>query len=236
MSRISPLSREKIAAAALAIADAEGFASVSMRRIAQEMNVGTMSLYYYVKTKADLIAVMDDALMGEVLAPSLPANWREALTVIATRTRNVFLRHPWALSSMLSAPPGVNAMRHMEQCLQALEGTTMTTREKLSLLAMIDDFVFGYALREAAPDPKVDLKLAKAQLATGAFPRLKEAFGKGRVPATRDRFQMGLRALLDLVRSEVRMSETQSGSLRSTIFCTEKGKQLKDRRPGRVPP
>src|ERR1700677_1658081 len=105
MSRSSPLSREKIAAAALAIADAEGFSSVSMRRIAQEMGVGTMSLYYYVKTKADLIAVMDNALMAEVLAPSLPANWREALTVIAARTRDVFLRHPWALSSMLSAPP-----------------------------------------------------------------------------------------------------------------------------------
>jgi AcrR family transcriptional regulator len=94
MSRPSPLSREKIAAAALAIADAEGFSSVSMRRIAQEMGVGTMSLYYYVKTKADLIAVMDDALMGEVLALSLPANWREALTVIATRTRDVFLAAP----------------------------------------------------------------------------------------------------------------------------------------------
>jgi AcrR family transcriptional regulator len=192
------MSREKIAAAALAIADAEGFSSVSMRRIAQEMGVGTMSLYYYVKTKADLIAVMDDALMGEVLAPSLPTGWCEALTVIATRTRDVFLRHPWALSSMLSAPPGVNAMRHMEQCLQALAATTMTMREKLALLAMIDDFVFGYALREAASDPKIDLNFAKAQLATGAFPRLKEAFGKGRPPAMPDRFRMGLRALLDL--------------------------------------
>jgi hypothetical protein len=76
----------------------------------------------------------------------------------------------------------------------------MTTREKLVLLALIDDFVFGYALREAATDPKVDLKFAEAQLATGAFPRLKEAFGKGRRPATRDRFPMGLRALLDLVK------------------------------------
>ena len=199
MSRSSPLSRETIAAAALAIADAEGFSSVSMRRIAQAMGAGTMSLYYYVKTKADLIAVMDDALMGEVLAPSLPASWREALTVIATRTRDVFLRHPWALSSMLTAPPGVNAMRHMEQCLQALAATTMTTRERLMLLAMIDDFVFGYALREAARDPKVDVKFAKAQLATGAFPRLKEAFGKGRPPAMPDRFQVGLHALLDLV-------------------------------------
>jgi AcrR family transcriptional regulator len=200
MSRPPQLSREEIAAAALAIADADGFASVSMRRIAQEMGVGTMSLYYYVKTKADLIAAMDDALMGEVLAPSLPANWREALTVIAIRTRDVFLRHPWALSSMLSAPPGVNAMRHMEQCLQALAGTTMTTREKLALLALIDDFVFGYALREAASDPKVDLNFARAQLATGTFPRLKEAFGKGRIPAMPDRFQMGLRTLLDLVK------------------------------------
>jgi AcrR family transcriptional regulator len=200
MSRPSPLSREKIAAAALAIADAEGFASVSMRRVAQEMGVGTMSLYYYVRTKADLVAAMDDALMGEVLMPSLPRNWREALTVIAIRTRDVFLRHPWALSSMLSAPPGVNAMCHMEQCLQALARTTMTTREKLALLAIIDDFVFGYALREAASDSKVDLNFARAQLATGAFPRLKEAFGKGRMPAMPDRFQVGLRALLDLVK------------------------------------
>ncbi len=203
MSRSSSLSREKIAAAALGIADTEGFASVSMRRIAQEMGVGTMSLYYYVRTKSDLIAAMDDALMGEVLAPSLPANWREAVTVIATRTRDVFLRHPWALSSMLSAPPGVNAMRHMEQCLQALSGTTMTNREKLALLAIIDDFVFGYALREAATGPKVDVRFAKAQLATGAFPRLKQAFGQGRPPAMPDRFRMGLRTLLDSVKKRI---------------------------------
>lgn len=200
MSRPSQLSRDKIVATALAIADAEGFESVSMRRVAQEMDVGTMSLYYYVKTKADLIAAVDDALMGEVLLPSLPGNWREALTVIAFRTRDVFLRHPWVLSSMLSASPGVNAMRHMEQCLQALAGTTMTTREKLALLAIIDDFVFGYALRESGSHPKADLKFVRAQLATGAFPRLKEAFGKGRLPAMPDRFQMGLRALLDLVK------------------------------------
>src|SRR6516162_6100277 len=99
MSRTSFLSRETIAATAIAIADKEGFASVSMRRIALEMGVGTMSLYYYVKTKADLVAAMDDALMSEVLAPSLAGNWREALTEIATRTRDAFLRHPWALSS-----------------------------------------------------------------------------------------------------------------------------------------
>ena len=199
MSRTSFLSRETIAATAIAIADKESFASVSMRRIALELGVGTMSLYYYVKTKADLIAAMDDALMGEILLPSVPENWRKALTEIAIRTRAVFLRHPWALSSMLTAPPGINAMRHMEQCLQALAETGMTAREKLTLLAIIDDFVFGYALREAANDPAMDFSFAKSQLNTGAFPRLVEVFGKGRLPAIPDRFQKGLRVLLDSV-------------------------------------
>src|ERR1700691_4988170 len=99
------LSREKIAAAALDIADKEGFEAVSMRRVAQELGVGTMSLYYYVKTKDDLIGVMDDALMGEALLPSLPKEWRRAMTKIARQTHSVFVRHPWALVSMLTAPP-----------------------------------------------------------------------------------------------------------------------------------
>ena len=191
------LTREKIAAAALAIADAEGFASVSMRRVAQKLRVGTMTLYYYVRTKAELIAAMDDALMAEVVAPSLPGDWRKALTVIALRTRDVFIRHPWALASMQSAPPGGNAMRHMEQCLQVLSVTGMTTQEKLTLLAVIDDFVFGYALRETAGDVDVDVDLARKQLATGAFPRLAEAFGEGRVCAMPNRFRLGLETLLD---------------------------------------
>lgn len=199
MPRTSPLNREKIAAAAIAIADAEGYASVSMRRIAQALGVSTMSLYYYVKTKADLIATMDDAFMAEVLMPSLPKNWRAAMLAIATRTRDALVRHPWVLYSMLSAPPGVNAMRHMEQCLDALAGTKLTSREKLTLLAIVDDFVFGYALREAAANKTVDLDFAKTQLATGAFPRLAELFGKARVATSPDRFPLGLRLILDMV-------------------------------------
>jgi AcrR family transcriptional regulator len=164
------------AIAALAIADSEGFSAVSMRRVAQQLNVGTMSLYYYVKTKNDLIAVMDDALMSEVLLPSIPEGWQQALIEIATRTHAVLIRYPWALSAMLTAPPGLNAMRHMEQCLQALAKTGMTS-EQITLLAMVDDFVFGHALREAADDTTIDLEFAEAQMATGAFPQLAEVFG-----------------------------------------------------------
>jgi AcrR family transcriptional regulator len=198
MSRTkAQLSRETIAAAALAIADVEGFEAISMRRVAQELNVGTMSLYYYVKTKKDLIAVMDDALMSLALLPSLPRNWKHAITEIATRTHSMLLRHPWALVSMQSAPPGLNAMRHMEQCLEALEKTSMTAKQKLTLLATVDDFVFGHALREAASEKAVDMEFAAAQMATGNFPRIAEVFDGGRIEIGKDRLQVGLRLLLE---------------------------------------
>jgi AcrR family transcriptional regulator len=196
------LTREKIAATALAIADKEGFEAVSMRRVAQELQVGTMSLYYYVKTKDDLIEVMDDALMGEALLPSLPKDWRRAMTEIAKRTHAVFIRHPWALVAMLSAPPGLNALRHTEQCLEVLAETSMTAKQKITLLATVDDFVFGHALREAATDAAIDMRFAASQLATGAFPRLAEVFSRGRVEAHRGRFHQGLMALLDRYRGK----------------------------------
>jgi AcrR family transcriptional regulator len=199
----SRLSREKIALAGLAIADSEGFSAVSMRRVAQELKVGTMSLYYYVKTKDDLIAAMDDALMSEALLPSIPEGWQQALLEIATHTHALFLRHPWALSAMLTAPPGLNAMRHMEQCLQALAKTKMTSEQKLTLLAMVDDFVFGHALREAADETTVDLEFVEAQMATGAFPQLVEVFKNG-TPTQIDRFQIGLHVLLEGKRSWAR--------------------------------
>ena len=86
-------------------------------------------------------------------------------------------------------------MRHMEQCLEALAETSMTSKEKLTLLAMVDDFVFGHALREAADHSTVDAEFATAQLRSGAFPRLVEVFGDDRICAG-DRFDQGLRRLL----------------------------------------
>jgi len=181
----------------LAIADKEGFEAVSMRRVAKTLKVGTMSLYHYVKNKDDLIAAMDDALMSEIVLPSVPKGWRRAMIEIAKRTNAVFMRHPWALVSMLSAPPGLNAMRHFEQCLEALAETSMTKKQKMTLLVTVDDFVFGHALREAAADAQIDLEFAAAQIGTGAFPRLAEVFSGGHIEANEDRFVRGLQALLD---------------------------------------
>jgi len=191
------LTRQKIAMVALAIADKEGFEAVSMRRVAQELKAGTMSLYHYVNDKNDLIAAMDDALMSEILLPSVPKDWRRAMIEIAKRTRAIFMRHPWALVAMLSVPPGLNAMRHVEQCLEALAETPLTNKQKITLLATVDDFVFGHALREAAAGAKIDLEFAAAQIGTGAFPRLAEVFSGSLIEANKDRFERGLRAILE---------------------------------------
>lgn len=212
--------RETIAAAAFAIADAKGFEAVSMRGIAAKLGAGTMTLYHYVRTKDDLVALMDDALMGEVIVPDgdLPKNWRAALTLIAQRTRAVFVRHPWALLSMRGALPGPNGMRHFEQCLVALSSTSLDRPGKLALLALVDDFVFGHVLRASEARMQKDkaagakvavafMDYASRQIETGRFPETAALFrdvhpsdvadqvtGIGR---HEERFESGLKALLD---------------------------------------
>ena len=77
-SRKPRFSRDDIAQAALRIADTEGFDALSMRRLAAELDAGTMTLYHYVQTKDELLTLVNDAVMGELLIPAdeLPTDWR----------------------------------------------------------------------------------------------------------------------------------------------------------------
>jgi AcrR family transcriptional regulator len=218
-TRRPKFTRDQIASTALAIADSEGFAAVSMRRIATELGAGTMTLYYYVRTKDELVALMDDAIMTEVLidAEDFPDHWYDALTAVALRTWDVLMRHPWALSSLQNAPTGPNAMRHFEQSLAALASTDLPEPAKFALLAAVDDFVHGNVLRTAevrdTNDPMTEEMMAaamafgEAQLATGEFPHTQAMFG-GKNPrevyawllgdqTERERFRAGLTMLLD---------------------------------------
>src|ERR1700754_4378668 len=94
--------RERIAEAALRIADAEGFEAVTMRRVAAELGAGTMTLYHYVRNKDELAALMDDAVMGELLIgeDELAEGWRDALAQIARRSYGAFQRHPWVFDHL----------------------------------------------------------------------------------------------------------------------------------------
>jgi AcrR family transcriptional regulator len=149
-SRRPSHTRAQIAAAAVEIADREGFDAVSMRRVARALDSGTMTLYHYVRNKDELTTLMHDAVMGEVLVPEgeLPEGWREALTMIAGRSRAAFARHPWTLERIGDIAIGPNGIRHFEQSLQAVSGTSLSVEEQLHLLSLVDEFVMGFSLRE----------------------------------------------------------------------------------------
>jgi AcrR family transcriptional regulator len=211
--------REQIAVAALAIADEDGFEAVSMRRVATRLGAGTMTLYHYLQSKDDLVALMDDALMAEVVVPEdeLGGNdWRAALSAIARRTRAIFVRHPWALLSLRGSVPGPNGMRHFEQCLAVLAQVPIDSAAKLELLGRVDDFVFGHVLRASEArnlSPHDGQAVAaitafvEAQLRTGRFPHLQALRGGESLPemgerivglsSDEDRFERGLAALLE---------------------------------------
>jgi AcrR family transcriptional regulator len=187
-SRRPRFSRDQIAATALEIADRDGFEAVSMRRIAAVLGAAPMTLYHYVRTKDDLIALMDDALMAELLvAPGeLPEDWRAALAEISRRTRRMILAHPWALVSMQESQLGPNAMRHFEQSLAAVSGTGLDTADRVGLVSVVDDYVFGNALHTseslkraamAAANPgmvKALMEVGMALLQSGEFPQIAE--------------------------------------------------------------
>jgi AcrR family transcriptional regulator len=139
----------------MAIADTEGVQAVTMRRLAAEL--GTMTLYHYVGSKTDLIALMEDAIMGELLVPDdqQPSDWRQALTAIASRTRDSFRRHPWALTGMRDTGLSPHALPHFEQSLAAVAvaGTGLDPAARLELIASVDDYVAGFVLKATWSPP-----------------------------------------------------------------------------------
>jgi AcrR family transcriptional regulator len=211
------LTRDEIAAAALSIADREGFDAVSMRRLARELGAGTMSLYHYLRTKDDLLALMDDALMGELIVPDdeLPSGWREALTAIARRTREAWARHPWAYEALQGDRFGPNGMKHVEQSLQAVAETGLDPADRIRVIGMVDDYVIGYCIRDGAVqtalvtdgEANALLDYVEARRETGEFPHSRSLVGDGDVRANwkrlaaeafgPERFELGLARLLD---------------------------------------
>ena len=214
----------QIADAAIAIADREGFDAVSMRRVADALGAGTMTLYHYVRSKDELVTLMHDAVMGEVLVPEgeLPEDWRGALSAIARRSRDAFARHPWTLERIGDVAIGPNAIRHFEQSLQAVAGTGLPTEDRLHLLSLVDEFVMGFAIhenvdwtgeyeRERPVWRKDAIEFFERELSAGGFPHIetlmRDELGEqdltaatARVMETIDdpaRFERGLEQLLD---------------------------------------
>lgn len=101
MSKRTPLNRERVLRAAVALADKDGIEALSMRRLGNELGVEAMSLYNHVANKDDLLNGITDLILGEIELPS-DAEWKDALRRHAISAHDVLLAHPWACSLALS--------------------------------------------------------------------------------------------------------------------------------------
>ena len=218
--RLQGLSRQQIVAAAVTVADAEGAESISMRRIARELNAGAMSLYWHVASKDELLDFMLDAVEGEQEVPELTGGWRADLRAMAVASRAALRRHEWVMDFIGGRPPlGPNTLRNMERALTAIDKLGLDLGTALNVLSTVTTYVMGAVQRELR-EIRVE-RLDEEQLghlsteerrdvlaagfdrvrASGRFPHFVQIFDQGIDPdaaATRDsRFEFGLECVLD---------------------------------------
>ncbi|MDA0635266.1 TetR/AcrR family transcriptional regulator [Nonomuraea sp. MCN248] len=141
------LSVDRIVRAAVEVADAEGLQGLSMRRVAEKLGVGTMSLYTYVPGKPELLDLMLDTVYGETARPEdVPGGWRGRLELIARENWALYLRHPWLLQVAVSRPVlGPNLTAKYDYELRAVDGIGLTDVEMDSVITLITGFVHGTA-------------------------------------------------------------------------------------------
>jgi AcrR family transcriptional regulator len=212
------LNRDDIVAAAIGIADRYGSDAVSMRKIAQLLQAGAMSLYWHLASKEHLLELMLDAINGEVFVPEPTGDWQADLRAQACSTRSVLLRHPWVVDFFSSRPPlGPQTLQLLERMLAILDPLGLDLATSIMVFQTVNTYVSGAVIREfqeirtqreqdefAAQDPDFFAKLEewKDKLAlTGKFDHFVRMLDDDVDPdaeETRDeRFEFGLDCLLD---------------------------------------
>jgi DNA-binding transcriptional regulator YhcF (GntR family) len=209
----SAVTLDGIVQAAIRVADAEGIDALSMRRVAADIGIPTMSLYRYVPSKEDLLLRMVDSVFSEDPLPEPAAHWRTRLEDLAHLQWAICHRHPWVARHVsITRPMAVpNGMAHTEAALRALEGTGLDKTTMVHAAVTIAGHVVGTALHleqevEAEQDSGLnneewyeaqDLTLGRL-LASGRFPMLASLDDIPNFDLNLDIiFELGLRLLLD---------------------------------------
>jgi AcrR family transcriptional regulator len=141
------LGTDQIVQAAIELADEHGLGAVSMRRVADQLGVGTMSLYTYVPGKSELLDAMLDVVVAEAVpADDVPGGWRERLAFIARENLALLRRHPWILEIDTGRPPlGPNVLAKYEHELRAIEGIGLTDVEMDAVVTLVLSHAAGAA-------------------------------------------------------------------------------------------
>lgn len=212
----------EIVTAAIGIADADGLDALSMRRVADTLGVGTMSLYRYVPGKAELYELMLDTVMGEESLPEPDdTGWRASLANVARQSLAGYRRHPWLLEASLSRGlVGPNQAALLDKLLTMLDGTGLSNGQRMAVVGLVVSYVQGRA-RQLAEAARTEQRTGKSD---GQFwrefaPLLDEHLDTTRFPALatvwrddeltwEDEFEFGLARVLDGIETYINRGDT----------------------------
>jgi AcrR family transcriptional regulator len=224
--KAAALSRDEIVRVAIRVADAEGPEAVSMRRIARELNAGTMSLYWHIVSKEELLDLMLDAIEGDRETPQPSGDWRRDLQEVARATRQSLHEHPWMMDFIGGRPPvGPKSLRNVERTLAYFDGLGLDLPRAIDIATTVGTYVMGAVLREVQEGrSEIFTQQALSELTeperqkvldefterirgSGRYPHLAELISAGYDPdavETRDaRFEFGLDCLLDGIAARI---------------------------------
>ncbi|KUP96027.1 TetR/AcrR family transcriptional regulator [Thermobifida cellulosilytica] len=201
---------ERVVRAAVELADAEGLAAVSMRRLAERIGFTTMAIYRHVPGKPELLDLMCDEVMGEVReAAAEPEGWRERLAEWAREGMDLYLRHPWlAESDRWRRVPGPHTVARFERALAVVAGTGLPPAQTVAAVDLVSGFVDS-AARQAVAGARPGLGEgwgARELLLAGPdrYPVLGGLYREGAFEAPVDSFEFGLQRVLDGLEALVR--------------------------------
>jgi AcrR family transcriptional regulator len=177
----TPLSREGVLRAAVALADQSGIESLTMRKLGQEVGVEAMSLYNHVANKDALLDGMVDLIFSEIELPVAGTDWRSAMRRRAISAREVLSRHRWAIGLMDSrSTPGPATLRHHDAVIGCLRDAGFSVALTAHAFAVLDSYIYGFVLQETSlpfDTPEETAELAQSMMAefpADAYPHLTE--------------------------------------------------------------
>jgi len=202
-----PLTRERVLHAAVALADASGSETLSMRKLGEALGVEAMSLYNHVANKEDLLDGMIDVVFAEIDLPTGWADWRAAMRQRAISARRVLSRHGWAIGLMESrSSPGRATLRHHDAVIGCLRDAGFSIELAAHAFSVLDSYIYGFALQERSlpfPTPEQTADLAQDILASfpaDTYPHLAELTARHVLQPGYDygdEFEFGLDLILD---------------------------------------
>ena len=207
--RRTPLSRERVLRAAVALADERGTEELTMRKLAKELGVEAMSLYNHVANKGDLLDGMIDLVFSEIEPPAAGGDWRAELRKRAVSTREALLRHPWAVGEMEGRTNhGPSNMKVHDAVLGCLRAAGFSIEMTVHAMSIQDAYIYGFALQQtdmSSRTPEDFAAEAQRQMvdyadALADYPHLVEVVGGYVAKARYDydsEFLFGLDVLLD---------------------------------------